>query len=141
MMRPRKLPLRTISRHPRVLSRVVATPPLVYPDDVINFAVEAYGRDDSSAAHDIRAVAGELIANAIEHGNQRDPTKTIGVYCLRLRNFYVAVTDEGEGFDVCKPPFVPGRSGVPPEGGIGLAFVKFRTVSLYNDGSAVIAVF
>lgn len=53
---------------------------------------------------DFRLVLREVINNAVEHGNQKDPSKNINVLCERLEDHFFKVTtrDEGEGFDANK---------------------------------------
>lgn len=82
-----------------------------------------------------------MAANAIQHGNRQDPTKKIWLDCLWHRCFYLMATDEGPGFDIKDPPFIQGRSGMPPEGGLGLEVIKLKSNFVYNDHSSVISVF
>ena len=47
----------------------------------------------------IRMAAEEAITNAIEHGNKRDPQKTVDIDCrVSAEEFWLDVTDEGCGF-------------------------------------------
>lgn len=52
----------------------------------------------------------------------------------------LAVQDEGPGFDIKAPPFVPGKRHATRGGGLGLAVVTQRTDLVYADGPAIIAV-
>ncbi len=137
-----ELPLATLRDDPSTVVLELPTPARDYAPEPIAFAIGHY----ATAGHgrrggDVEVVAGELIANAAYHGNDRDPSKLLRVYCLWRQCFYLVVQDEGPGFDIKAPPFVPGKSGIPPEGGLGLAVITQRTDLVYADGSAVIAVF
>lgn len=114
---------------------------VTYPEEAIAFAVDQYATKGGRRRDDVRVVAGELLANAVLHGNEQDPAKTIRTRCLWRKGFYLAVQDEGPGFDVTNPPFVAGRSGVPPEGGLGLPYAKRRADLLYTCGSTVVSWF
>lgn len=42
----------------------------------------------------------EALANAVKHGNKKDPTKRVHIcHCVSPQQAYIAVRDEGEGFD------------------------------------------
>lgn len=136
-----QLSISEIANDPSTLHVTSPTPVQVYPQDMIRFAAGQFAREDSRNYDRVRVAAGELLANAIYHGNERDPSKLVRVYCLWRRYFYLAVCDDGPGFDINDPPFVAGRSGMPPEGGLGIEVTKQKTDVLYNDGAAVIGIF
>jgi hypothetical protein len=119
----------------------MSTPVDPYPEQAISFIVDQYVIGGGGRHDDVRAAVGELLANAVIHGNERDAQKEITTSCAWTNGFYVGVRDEGGGFDVDHPPFVMGRSGKPPEGGMGLKVVRQRSDLLYTDGSAVICAF
>ncbi len=109
-----------------------------YPKELISFVTEEFNKKPSHRQDDVRVAAGEIIANAILYGNNRDPLKQIEIYCLwKEKVFYFAVKDQGSGIDINNPPFVPGRSGSAPDGGMGIEVTKMKTDLLYSQGSTV----
>ena len=74
-------------------------------------ALDKYGGDREELAYHINLVLTEAIANAMIHGNVKDPAKdvhiTIGVdnECLRIR-----VRDQGQGFDINSLPGPEGNA-------------------------------
>ena len=89
----------------------------------------------------VHLAAEEAIVNAILHGNQLDPEKSVRVACkVSPRHVRIRVTDEGPGF---KPETVPDctredRLDMP--GGRGLLLMRsFMTTIEYNDrGNSVL---
>ena len=135
---PRKIHLDKMTRNNDTVTMSVPTPDTHYPRELISFVTGEFGKRSSTRGDDVRAAAGETIVNAIIHGNDNDPSKQISVFCLwRNKIFYVAIKDDGLGFDLDKPPFIKGKSGIPPEGGIGLSVTRQRTDLLYNFGDSV----
>ncbi len=103
-----------------------------YPLGKIDFIVNYFGTrtDNPELLEDIRVAAGEMIANAICHGNHFNPEKEIKLYCSWIKNiFYFVVKDEGEGFDINNPRYL---SAPPPEASLGLACTRQRTSLVYN---------
>ena len=55
---------------------------------------------DSDTSHSISLAVREAVANAIEHGNQRQPEKRVEVELgVEQGQVVIRVTDEGAGFD------------------------------------------
>ena len=55
---------------------------------------------DADTSHSISLAVREAVANAIEHGNDRDPGKRVEVNLAVERDeLVIGVSDEGEGFD------------------------------------------
>ncbi|MFH1275509.1 MAG: ATP-binding protein [Candidatus Woesearchaeota archaeon] len=80
----------------------------------------------------IPIVVPEIITNAIHHGNREDPRKKVWVYILKTeQELYVAVQDEGEGFD-----FQEGLKKYDTPHGLKLVTYAFDEA--YNDGNAII---
>src|SRR4051794_9671521 len=53
----------------------------------------------------IKMAVEEALVNAIKHGNQMDPEKTVTVsYNVREDRFDISITDQGPGFDPCDVP-------------------------------------
>ncbi len=56
---------------------------------------------DADLSHSIGIAVREAVANAIQHGNLRDPAKRVQVgFGLEGDEVVIQVTDEGEGFDL-----------------------------------------
>lgn len=117
----------------------VPTPKQDYSEELIGFVLSEFQKKSQQRINDVRVAAGELIANAIQYGNDHDPAKLINIFCLWKEGvFYFAIQDEGEGFDVNDPPFVAGKSGVPPEGGMGIAVARGKLDFLGNLDSRTV---
>ena len=75
--------------------------------DLFNESVEQIMREvrqlrcDARDFDDMRLALIEAMANAILHGNRRDPSKRVQVCggCLPSGDLVLTVTDEGDGFD------------------------------------------
>jgi serine/threonine-protein kinase RsbW len=54
----------------------------------------------------IELALAEALANAVIHGNREDPSKRVHVWagCIANEQLIVAVTDEGQGFDLAGVP-------------------------------------
>ena len=66
--------------------------------------MDAYGYPDEPIRK-MKMVLVELLANAIQHGNKKDPTREVTVgYAIDSRKLIVAIMDEGNGF---RPEDVP----------------------------------
>lgn len=53
----------------------------------------------------VRLALEEAIANAVEHGNRRNPSKQVDVFAeISLERVLLSVRDEGEGFDESATP-------------------------------------
>jgi serine/threonine-protein kinase RsbW len=75
------------------------------PDQLaeVDNAVERWLREQNvpeDKISDLALAVSELVNNAIEHGNERDPEKEITVVLSsRIGEIEISVTDEGFGFD------------------------------------------
>ena len=100
--------------------------------------------DEGWPAHDlfsIRLALEEAIVNAIEHGNQLDRDKEVHVVCkLSERRLWIAVEDEGPGFDpnAVPDPTDPDRLEIPSGRGIMLMCSYMNRVEFNDTGNAVI---
>lgn len=74
-----------------------------FVDAVLNeLERRAWSSKDSFA---VRLALEEAIANAVEHGNRRNPTKKVDVFAeVSLERVFLSVRDEGEGFDESATP-------------------------------------
>ncbi len=83
---------------------------------------------------DLKLCLGELGANALQHGNAGDTTKTVAVnYRVEAGGVSVSIEDEGPGFDpdALPDPTSPGRLLVPSGRGIFLVR-QFADELIYN---------
>ncbi len=128
----KKRSLNEIVNNEETSTLVIKTPTKVaYPEEAIDFVVKNFKKKvkDETMIEDVRFAAGEMVANAIEHGNKRDETKLVKIYCSWFGDdFYFVVQDEGEGFDIENPRY----KHSPPEGGLGIIYTKQRMDLVYN---------
>jgi serine/threonine-protein kinase RsbW len=77
----------------------------------------------------------EAIINAIKHGNRRDPDKRVHVVVkASLRDFYLRVTDEGEGFDPDAVPDCTAAENLELGSGRGLLLMQhYMDEVRYNE--------
>jgi serine/threonine-protein kinase RsbW len=67
----------------------------------------------------------EAVANALNHGNQRDPNKCITVcYCLDRGLAELEVRDEGRGFDPAQIPDAASAEGLARPSGRGVLLMR-----------------
>ena len=97
-------------------------------------AVEGSEKDIEMALH-------EALANAIIHGNHRDPRKRIYISCRCQLDGEVLITvrDEGDGFDdpAVPDPTDPHRRLLPNGRGIHIMRALMDDVSFYEHGNVV----
>ena len=77
----------------------------------------------------------EAVMNAIDHGNNRSPDKTVHLVIeICGDRFYSKITDQGEGFDPTKVPDPTDEENLEKDCGRGVMLIKnFVDVVLYND--------
>ncbi len=87
----------------------------------------------------IRLCYEEAVANALIHGNRRDPTKKVTVRCqfgpdwIRLR-----IEDEGEGFDPATVPDPTAPENLTRPSGRGLLLMRhYMEVTVHPPGNIV----
>src|SRR3989339_195015 len=81
----KKLTLEEISKDPNTKILIFQTPTdYAYNENGINFVKKNFAIKNvtNSQGEDIRFVAGEMISNAVMHGNKRNSDKKIEIYCL-----------------------------------------------------------
>lgn len=67
----------------------------------------------------------EAMINAVEHGNQRDPLKTVTVeYSITAHTFEIAITDEGRGFSPENIPDPRRDENIHNIGGRGVVLMR-----------------
>jgi len=75
---------------------------------------------------EIKLALNEAVANAMVHGNRRNPDKNIevGWACTDGRELLLTVTDEGEGFDPTRVPDPTSDDKIFRGGGRGLFLIR-----------------
>ncbi len=77
-------------------------------DSVLMRLVERIGEMTCAQGHlhQIELALAEALANALVHGNRQDPSKRIHIWagCAKGEQLIIAVTDEGEGFNLDAVP-------------------------------------
>src|SRR5215213_9309697 len=83
----------------------------------------------------IKMAVEEALVNAIKHGNQMDPDKSVRVaYALKPDRFDVRITDEGPGFDPADVPDPTAPENLERPCGRGLMLMRhYMTAVVYND--------
>lgn len=83
---------------------------------------------------ELRLVLNESITNAIVHGNSNDPSKFVTITCaLEQDALFIAIGDEGCGFDWELIPDPTQRLDLEQEGGRGVFLMKKLCYNLsYN---------
>ena len=83
----------------------------------------------------IRLALEEALVNAIKHGNQMDPDKTVRICCLATEEAVeVAIEDEGDGFDPGELPDPTDEDHLDLPGGRGVMLIRsFMDTVDFND--------
>ena len=80
---------------------------------------------DKGVLFGIHMALEESISNAIRHGNNEDPQKSVLVECeLSEKRFWVKVCDEGEGYNPGEVPDCCSEENLEQPGGRGLALIR-----------------
>ncbi len=67
----------------------------------------------------------EALANAVKHGNRKDPSKKVYiVHCVSPDQAYIAVRDEGEGFDPRNVPDPTQEENLEKPCGRGIMLIR-----------------
>lgn len=73
----------------------------------------------------------EALVNAIKHGNQKDPTRSVQVLCrTKPDRIQIQITDEGEGFDPNQVPDPTEEENLEIPSGRGLMLMRCYMTSL-----------
>lgn len=91
------------------------------------------------SSHDlfsVRLALEEGLMNAIKHGNQRDPTKSVRVFCeVDDQCTHIEIEDEGVGFDPSAVPDPLADEGLHKCSGRGLLLMRqYMSRVEYQDG-------
>ena len=83
----------------------------------------------------VRLALEEGLMNAIKHGNQRDASKTVRVYCeISDTRAYIEIEDQGEGFDPTAVPDPTAEENLDKISGRGLFLMRqYMTLVEYRD--------
>lgn len=88
----------------------------------------------------IKMAVEEALVNAIKHGNQMDPAKTVQIrYQVLPERFDVCITDQGPGFDPNDVPDPTAPENLERPCGRGLLLMRYymTEVSFANRGSTI----
>jgi serine/threonine-protein kinase RsbW len=88
----------------------------------------------------IKMAVEEALVNAIKHGNQMDPQKSVRIsYCVDPERFDVRITDEGPGFDPSDVPDPTAPENLERPCGRGLLLMRYymTDVSFADRGSTI----
>jgi serine/threonine-protein kinase RsbW len=89
----------------------------------------------------IKMAVEEALVNAIKHGNQMDPEKTVrGNYVLKSERFEVRITDEGPGFNPEDVPDPTAPENLERPCGRGLLLIRYymSSVTFQDNGRTIV---
>jgi len=88
----------------------------------------------------IKMAVEEALVNAIKHGNQMDPAKTVRVcYRVHAERFDVCITDQGPGFDPNDVPDPTAPENLERPCGRGLLLMRYYMTDVaFADRSSTI---
>jgi len=97
-------------------------------------ALQKFGWDERNV-FGIRMATEEMVVNAIRHGNQCCPDKSVEIKITVTENdFSAAVTDQGEGFDPAEVPDPTHDDNLERSSGRGLALIRnYMDEVTFND--------
>lgn len=83
----------------------------------------------------VRLSLEEGLMNAIKHGNRRDPSKSVHVFCeVDETRAYIVIEDEGPGFDPAAVPDPLAEENLEKTSGRGLFLMRqYMTLVEYQD--------
>lgn len=84
----------------------------------------------------IKLALEEALVNAIKHGNQHDPNKSVHIdYKIQSDRFDIEIVDEGEGFDPSDVPDPTAIENLDRPCGRGLMLMRYYMTEVeYTDG-------
>lgn len=91
----------------------------------------------------IKLALEEALVNAIKHGNQMDPDKSVQIqYAVTADRFEIQITDEGEGFNPKDVPDPTAIENLDRPCGRGLMLMRhYMTEVQYNGGGNCVTMF
>jgi len=92
-------------------------------------------RYDERDLFGIRLAIEEALVNAIKHGNQMDPTKTVRIICrIDARKVRIEIEDQGEGFQPEEVPDPTADENLERPCGRGIMLMRaFMSSIVYNE--------
>lgn len=95
--------------------------------------LEKYGYSDRDL-FGVKLALEEAIVNAIKHGNQFDPDKTVHILCeVTTEQVSIVIEDQGPGFDPSDVPDPTDEENLDKPSGRGLMLMRaFMTAIEYN---------
>jgi len=109
------------------------------PREEILQEMQKHGYDEETVFA-VKLALEEALANAIRHGNRKDPDKPVTVrYCVSAERAVIIVRDEGDGFspDEVPDPTRPERLSVPSGRGVMLIRAYMDEVESRASGREV----
>lgn len=109
--------------------------------EAIELAVKPHFEESEAFA--IKMAVEESLVNAIKHGNQMDPSKTVRVeYEVSPEEVRVHITDEGPGFNPEDVPDPTAPENLERPCGRGLLLIRYymSDVSFCNNGRTIVLV-
>lgn len=98
---------------------------------------------DGSEFFQVNMAAEEAVVNAIEHGNKRDPCKSVHLlFRVSPSEIYLEITDEGAGFNPATLPDPTDEELIDKPRGRGVLLIKeFMSEVHYNGrGNSVVMI-
>ncbi|MFN5466541.1 MAG: ATP-binding protein [Pirellulaceae bacterium] len=98
---------------------------------------------DGSEFFQVNMAAEEAVVNAIEHGNKRDPCKSVHLlFRVSPTEIYLEITDQGAGFNPDTLPDPTDEDLIDKPRGRGVMLIKeFMSEVHYNDrGNSVVMI-
>jgi serine/threonine-protein kinase RsbW len=107
---------------------------LIQIDDIIENIRSNYGIGDE-VVNNLMMAFHEALTNAILHGNQLDPSKTVDVKIDKVdHNLVIEITDQGNGFKPDELPDPLSETNLMKSGGRGVFLIhQFADEVRYND--------
>lgn len=96
---------------------------------------------DEKEVFAVRLALEEALVNAVKHGNEFDPAKTVKVvYTLKPEVFDIRITDQGAGFDPEQVPDPTDFDNLDRPCGRGVFLIKaYMSDVSYHDGGKTVA--
>jgi serine/threonine-protein kinase RsbW len=119
-------------------SDLAAVPPL--QEEIGAVVTRAFPEHEAFA---VKMAVEEALVNAIKHGNQLDPAKTVTVsYVLHAERFEVRITDQGPGFNPDDVPDPTSPENLERPCGRGLLLIRYYMTDVsFHDAGRTIAMF
>jgi serine/threonine-protein kinase RsbW len=119
-------------------SDLAAVPPL--QEEIGTVVGKAFAEHEAFA---VKMAVEEALVNAIKHGNQLDPAKTVTVtWVLHAERFEVRITDQGPGFNPDDVPDPTSPENLERPCGRGLLLIRYYMTDVsFHDAGRTIAMF